>query len=181
MPTYIIRAGESGHVKIGWSEDPEKRLNELQTAHHELLSIIRLISGSRDAEGWMQQRFAAQHVRREWFIFNEEMLTVRPPREVLAGYVPPPPPPEEPPRRFPCRWDAYGCIDWSRMVRERWITMPGATEEEVFQAWRERRDVPALYRYLFPTEPDPVPPLSLLVVGPVDCARLRLPPAEPVA
>ncbi len=76
MPVYIIRAGNTGMVKIGVAEKPDQRRRELQTAHWESLRIIRVIEGQRPAERWLQQRFAAQHIRGEWYRFCDEMLTV---------------------------------------------------------------------------------------------------------
>lgn len=82
MPCYILRAGETEMVKIGWAdEDVESRRSTLQTAHWEDLILIRQIEGERWIEGAMHKLFAANRVRREWFRFDPEMLTVDPVRE----------------------------------------------------------------------------------------------------
>lgn len=79
MPVYLIRAGETEFVKIGWATNPEQRCRELQISHWLELRIIRLIDGIPATERWLQRHFCAQHVRREWFHLVDEMLTVVPP------------------------------------------------------------------------------------------------------
>lgn len=74
MPVYMIRAGESGPVKIGHSTDPQARLAALQTAHFERLRIIRLLVGGEAEEAALHLRFADQHLRGEWHSFSRLML-----------------------------------------------------------------------------------------------------------
>lgn len=73
MKTYIIRAGDSGPVKIGRTRQMAYRLFTLQTGHYEELRLVRLIDG--DAEAVLHHRFAALRIRGEWFRFDPEMLT----------------------------------------------------------------------------------------------------------
>lgn len=80
MPTYLIRAGKRGPVKIGRADDPEQRLSDLQTAHHERLELIRVVDTAFDAEPIFHERYAEHHIRGEWFNFVEEMLTFVPSR-----------------------------------------------------------------------------------------------------
>lgn len=74
MPVYMIRAGESGPVKIGHSLDPQARLAALQIAHYERLRIIRLLVGGEAEESMLHLRFADQHLRGEWHSFSRLML-----------------------------------------------------------------------------------------------------------
>jgi len=78
MPVYIIRAGETEFVKIGWTAraDAQARCENLQTGHYEELRLIRVMPGPESLELWMHRRFADRRVRREWFRFCTEMLTV---------------------------------------------------------------------------------------------------------
>lgn len=77
MPVYMIRAGETEMVKLGWAdEDVEARRRGLQCAHYEHLTVIRVIDGERWIEHSMHRRFAEQWVRGEWFRFHPEMLCV---------------------------------------------------------------------------------------------------------
>lgn len=79
MPVYIIRAGETEFVKIGWAKsDPLKRCNDLQCAHWEELQIIRLVAGGLSLEGAFHRHFQGRRVRGEWFRFCPEMLTMLP-------------------------------------------------------------------------------------------------------
>jgi hypothetical protein len=78
MPTYILRVGESGPVKIGKAEDVEGRMAALQTAHHEPLNLLRIVDTHFDTEAAFHERFAAQRIRGEWFTFVAEMLTFVP-------------------------------------------------------------------------------------------------------
>lgn len=78
MPTYIIRAGLTGPVKIGKADDVEARREALQTAHHETLHVLRVLDTPFDAEPILHEKFAGLRIRGEWFEFCEEMLTFVP-------------------------------------------------------------------------------------------------------
>lgn len=78
MPVYFIQAQESRMVKIGYAVDPIARLAELQTGNHDVLAIIRVVSGAQFTEGCFHHFFAQNRVRGEWFIFDERMLTLEP-------------------------------------------------------------------------------------------------------
>ncbi len=78
MAVYIIRAGDTDAVKIGWAIKPAERMADLQMGHHEKLSIVRLIEGPRSAEYRLHRHFKARRITGEWFRFCEEMLTVNP-------------------------------------------------------------------------------------------------------
>jgi DNA-binding transcriptional regulator YdaS (Cro superfamily) len=93
MPVYIIRAGEAGPVKIGHAADPQQRLGDLQVAHWERLTIIRLFVGGMADERVLHVRFSAHVIRGEWFNFTPEMMgdlgleeIIRPP--VASKYPP---------------------------------------------------------------------------------------------
>jgi hypothetical protein len=89
MPgAYILRAGDTEMVKLGWATDPQSRVRELQTAHWLPLSIIRVLEGPEPIERWMQRHFRAHHVAREWFRFVPEMLTVEPPKLLPQAGIP---------------------------------------------------------------------------------------------
>lgn len=86
MPVYVIRAGATEFVKIGWAVDPEARRQTLQCGHHEVLHLLRVIDGERRVECWLHRYFRSQHVRNEWFRFVPTMLTV-----TVAEITPEPP------------------------------------------------------------------------------------------
>jgi hypothetical protein len=76
MPVYIIRAGETDNIKIGWADDVDRRLYTLQTGHYEMLQIIRIIDTAEAGEHWLHRHFSEHHIRLEWFRFHPDMLTV---------------------------------------------------------------------------------------------------------
>lgn len=73
MSVYFIQ-NEKGRIKIGFSNDPEKRLKELQTATDEELKIIGIKPGGLSEEKRIQKIFEFAHVRREWFDPVSELL-----------------------------------------------------------------------------------------------------------
>lgn len=74
MPVYMIQVGYVGPVKIGHTNDPQKRLTELQVAHYERLRILRLFEGGAVEEAMLHLRFADLHMRGEWHGFSRAML-----------------------------------------------------------------------------------------------------------
>ena len=77
MPCYILRAGDTEMVKIGWAEaDVEGRRLALQSGHWLDLTLLRVIDGDAWIERAMHSRFIDDRVQREWFRFHPDMITV---------------------------------------------------------------------------------------------------------
>jgi hypothetical protein len=74
MPVYMIRAGADGPVKIGYGANPARRIEELQTAHPERLTVLRVMDGDLRFESALHRHFADLRVRGEWFIHSDAML-----------------------------------------------------------------------------------------------------------
>lgn len=74
MPVYLIRAGTTGPVKIGYASNTRFRLKELQVAHFEILRLIREWEGGAPQEAALHLRFADLHIRGEWYSFSRLML-----------------------------------------------------------------------------------------------------------
>lgn len=77
MPVYLIRAGETGPVKIGTAcsiPDALNRIDSLQVAHWETLRLLRMWSGETSEEKQLHTRFADLRIRGEWFSFSRLML-----------------------------------------------------------------------------------------------------------
>jgi DNA-binding XRE family transcriptional regulator len=70
----MIRAGESGPVKIGHSNNPAGRLIDIQIAHYEKIWLLRLFEGGEAEEAMLHMRFADLHIRGEWHSFSRLML-----------------------------------------------------------------------------------------------------------
>lgn len=78
MPCYILRAGENGPVKIGFTSRQEpyrvaKRISGIQTGNHELISIVRILEGGADLERALFVRFAHLHLHRSWYLYDDAM------------------------------------------------------------------------------------------------------------
>ncbi len=67
--TYFIADTSCSVVKIGKSNNPQKRLQYLQIAHHTHLSLLITIDG--DYEEKYHKVFAAFRVRGEWFTWDD--------------------------------------------------------------------------------------------------------------
>lgn len=74
MPVYLIRAGETGPVKIGHGKDVLRRLANLQIGSSEKLTLLRVLVGGADEEAALHHRFRHLHARGEWFSFTPDML-----------------------------------------------------------------------------------------------------------
>lgn len=75
MPVYLIRAGECGPVKIGFTARPLwMRLAKMQTDNHERLSVLRLLQGGENVEVHLHARFVSFRIRGDWFRFSDVML-----------------------------------------------------------------------------------------------------------
>lgn len=76
MSVYIIRAGDTGKVKIGFTADSiaARRLAKMQTDNPERLVVIRWLAGGYDTETDLQRRYAHLRVRGDWFRYCDTML-----------------------------------------------------------------------------------------------------------
>lgn len=73
---YFIQAEQGGPVKIGWSQEPEKRLLGIQTGHPYKLVIRRVIKAHRLLEGQLHARFVDQRLNGEWFEPVDALLEI---------------------------------------------------------------------------------------------------------
>jgi predicted GIY-YIG superfamily endonuclease len=73
---YVISASTSGPCKLGRSNDPEKRLRQLQTGHSETLHLFHqeLVTGSEISlmERALHRTIAFKRMRGEWFNITVE-------------------------------------------------------------------------------------------------------------
>ena len=88
---YFIQAGKDGPIKIGYSDDPLARLEDLQTAHHEQLRLLMTIADNGTMEMQLHERFADLRIRGEWFRSEGELEDVL----WMSGLVPHPETAEE--------------------------------------------------------------------------------------
>jgi hypothetical protein len=64
---YFIQNKVTGHIKIGYSKNPKKRLASLQTATPHELALLGTIPGGLEHEGEFHRRFAGHELQGEWF------------------------------------------------------------------------------------------------------------------
>lgn len=70
---YFIADRTSGKVKIGISNDPDKRLANLQTANGNKLEMLHVVQGDVSLEQSFHKKFKHLHMSGEWFIFTDEI------------------------------------------------------------------------------------------------------------
>jgi len=72
---YFIKS-ESGHVKIGYTENGvEQRLPTLQCGNPYKLTILRVIEGDRRQESLIHKKFSDKRCQGEWFVLDENIST----------------------------------------------------------------------------------------------------------
>jgi hypothetical protein len=73
---YFIHDGERNAVKIGWSDEPEKRLKTFMAANPGSLILLATIEGGACEERQLHRHFDHLRVegRREWFHCTAELL-----------------------------------------------------------------------------------------------------------
>lgn len=70
---YFIRSGKHKKpIKIGYTNDIEKRLADLQVGNPRKLYVIaqipvKSLKTVKAIEAWLHRRFRKQHIRGEWF------------------------------------------------------------------------------------------------------------------
>jgi len=70
---YFIQGAEDS-IKIGRSNDPDRRLMELQTASPIELKFIKVIEGDEKLESEIHTRFGKSNIRGEWFKPSKRLL-----------------------------------------------------------------------------------------------------------
>lgn len=74
---YFIIDPDEDAVKIGYADDMDKRLVDLQTGNPRELILDYFVRGTRRLEKRLQKRFKHLSIRREWFRHDGE----------LAGFI----------------------------------------------------------------------------------------------
>lgn len=71
---YFIQAIEGGPIKIGMSQNPERRLADLQVGSPVRLRIIGVAVGGQQREAALHRRLAKHRVHGEWFADAPEVM-----------------------------------------------------------------------------------------------------------
>jgi len=64
---YFVQSGDDGPIKIGWTQDVERRIAELQTANAHPLRLLGEVPGRMRDEAAMHARFSHLRMEAEWF------------------------------------------------------------------------------------------------------------------
>ena len=78
---YFIEAMANRHIKIGWANDPSRRLREFQTGSPTEYTLVGTIPGSRTLEQKLHRDFDEFHAQGEWF------FGVKPLRDYIDSIV----------------------------------------------------------------------------------------------
>ncbi len=71
---YVIVNNSKTFCKIGYSNNPNKRLVELQTGNPEKLLLIRTYKGIKALEKHIHFKYKHLNVKNEWFKYSKELL-----------------------------------------------------------------------------------------------------------
>ena len=80
---YFIQA-KSGPIKIGHTDDPQRRFQQFTIGHYEELTFLGVIPGTLEDEKRIQRSVVNSHIRGEWFNPTDEVFVL------VATSVPPP-------------------------------------------------------------------------------------------
>ena len=71
---YYIQEEMDGNIKIGWSEDPIKRLQQHQTSNSRELRMLVYVKGSQEYEREIHRKFQTSKTTGEWFKPDKRLL-----------------------------------------------------------------------------------------------------------
>jgi hypothetical protein len=73
---YVVRATESGRIKIGIARNPVKRLTILQVGSPEYLELIGTAAGGRRLEVRLHAELHRDRLHGEWFEFSDHVALI---------------------------------------------------------------------------------------------------------
>ncbi len=73
---YLIGSPDSSLVKIGWTDNPKRRLRDLQTGSPVLLQLLAVFEGGPIVEADLHRRFADKRRHGEWFDLGPDPVAV---------------------------------------------------------------------------------------------------------
>ena len=71
---YYIQEELDGNIKIGWSDDPIKRLSQHQTSNSRELRMLVYVKGSQEDEREIHSKFQNSKTQGEWFKPDKRLL-----------------------------------------------------------------------------------------------------------
>jgi hypothetical protein len=73
---YFVQCTVSGHVKIGYSQNPAQRLRKLDANAPAPLELLAIFSADREVESLLHAEFKHLRLHGEWFRPNDDLLRV---------------------------------------------------------------------------------------------------------
>jgi len=70
---YFIK--QNDYIKIGFTNNFNKRLNQLQVSSPVKLEVLGIIKGTKEDECNYHKMFSKYYSNGEWFIYNEELIS----------------------------------------------------------------------------------------------------------
>lgn len=70
---YFIQAGTEGAIKVGWTQNVDRRIAELQTANAQKLVLLATLPGTMETEASLHARFSHLRLEAEWFRNSHEI------------------------------------------------------------------------------------------------------------
>ena len=74
MAVYFLYAKKARRIKIGYSDNPKKRICSIQTASPESLILLAVLGGKRELEQAIHLRFHYLRESGEWFKAEDELF-----------------------------------------------------------------------------------------------------------
>lgn len=71
---YFIQAGDNGAIKIGYTDNVNKRLKQIQTGNPYKLNLLKVINGNYETERTIHKLFSKDRLEGEWFTPTKELL-----------------------------------------------------------------------------------------------------------
>ena len=85
MAVYFIRSGN--FIKIGYADDPHRRLKQLQTGNPQRLELIGHIDGDMSTEAHIHGLFSDFRVKGEWFELTTDIMAYVESRRYKVTFV----------------------------------------------------------------------------------------------
>lgn len=67
---YFMQSDITGSIKIGRSNDPDRRLKDLQTGNPNKIKLVAIIEGKGYLEKKLHERLKEHRLRLEWFDYK---------------------------------------------------------------------------------------------------------------
>ncbi|GAB6147450.1 GIY-YIG nuclease family protein [Desulfocicer niacini] len=80
---YFLQLTDKGPIKIGFTQNIERRLKQAQTFNPEEIRLLGTMPGHQRLETELIHRFSSYHIRGEWFSYNDELYNLA--KGIYAG------------------------------------------------------------------------------------------------